>query len=570
MTLEAQLPDTSVEESPTIGRATWISTPERSLLAWYHRPESGEAKGVVVIAPPIGREQVISYRTMRILAIMLAEQGWAAVRFSWSHTGESEDLPAGATWSTEWLKDLETVRTWAANTTGFSDVNAIGLRIGASLLGDPRVTGFAQRIAWEPIAGKKFLRQHAALRRLSVPEIPRWDATSEEVIGALLTPENVADLERIVSPEPSESDTDGKLIVDKEPDPKVAKGVYAVVSLYARVPPESLQRLIDLLPDAPPQPLPQWQPADRARIWVPGFDTDVIEEIVSVGPDHLPAIFTYPLSGARTSEATLMFAASSEPRDGITGLWVRAARRLAANGIAVVRSERRGSGDLGRRHDLVDPNPFSASAIADAQNTARWLKEATGARITGTGLCAGAWLCGAAAAEAPIERVLMLNNVAWRTGLGYFEDLYRDLNPENVLKDIREGEKGEAPRTFKSKVKELVRNRGGYRLWLALGSLDKVNAPERVLELASRHATLDVYLGEDDFKLFTFEKGLPGLKRLQRAGRPVTVHRSDPMDHALLAPASRLRALRVIEEYFGIDTPDIDSAVVQETTKVTV
>lgn len=146
-----------------LGVASWIPLPDRSLYSWVHRPQNGEAKGAVVIAPPLAREQVISYRTLRMLAIELARQGWVAIRFAWTGTGESAEMPEGADPAALWKEDLAAVTEFAGTLVGTDRVHAIGLRAGAALLAATEAP-LQSRLLWEPVGGKIFLRQQSMLR----------------------------------------------------------------------------------------------------------------------------------------------------------------------------------------------------------------------------------------------------------------------------------------------------------------------------------------------------------------------------------------------------------------------
>lgn len=537
----------------THGEAGWITDNGRSIYAWTHRPENNESKGTVVIAPPLGREQVVSYRTLRVLAMMLAEQGWVAIRFAWSGTGESEDQPlephdAGLSWIVEnWLEDLSAVIDFAQRVGGHDKVHAVGLRMGAALLAESDSSRLGARLLWEPVGGSMFLRQHSTLRRLGLPDGPEPMPELTELGGLSLTAAQSNAVGRVSDPAALGDKLPAGSTIVKEADPKVAKKVYAAVSLWATTPPDSLQDLIERLPQAPLATLPHWTPKMVATLRVPGFSEPVVEEIVLVGPDEVPAVYTSPVGEIR-GPAAQFAAASAEPKDGATSLWVQAARRLAAKGIPAMRFERTGCGDLGHRDDLMDPNPYTAEAIRDSVNTAWWLLERTGRPATGIGLCAGAWLMAVTSDQAPLDRVVMINNVAWREQLGFYEQVYGNMVPAAGVAALRDMESVVSKPGFKTRVKEALRERGPYALWLALGRAGKVNAPEVVMEIGSRSAELLMYFCPEDSEMFAKDHGQAGLRRLRRAGRTVEVHQDLQLDHALLAEKSRRNALEIIED----------------------
>ncbi|MBZ5869591.1 hypothetical protein LAQ72_27485, partial [Escherichia coli] len=80
---------------------------------------------------------------------------------------------------------------------------------------------------------------------------------------------------------------------------------------------------------------------------------------------------------------------------------------------------------------------YTLEAIEDTENTAAWLHAKTGGSVTGIGLCVGAWLVSMASEHAPIDRVVMFNNVAWRSDADYFRRAFDEWNiaddPVDVL-----------------------------------------------------------------------------------------------------------------------------------------
>lgn len=538
-----------------LGEASWISSGNRSLYGWVHRPSGANAKGAVVIAPPLAREQVISYRTLRVLAITLAQQGWIAIRFGWSGTGESAPLPTNADPVELWQQDLQSVVALADRFVGPDRVHAIGLRAGAALLAaTPLEVG--KRLLWEPVGGRMFLRQHNMLRAMSLPDDPLVpSAEGTEINGAFFLPHQAASLSQVPNPTTNKPETlppGAEVIFESDPD--TGRKVHSVASIHAEVPLDSLQKLIDSLP-VPQASVPQhdWCPIRAATLAVEGTGSRIVEEIVDVGPDKLPGIYCRPLGNTTAApEAAFLVAASAEPKDGVTALWVTAARRLAARGVPVLRAERRGSGDLGVPEALVDPNPYTLEAVEDTENTAAWLRDKTGARITGIGLCVGAWLVGMASEHAPIDRVLMLNNVAWRPDTAPYERDYADLDRAGYLAEAPDAITSTP--TLKSKVKELLRKHGPYRLWRALGRRSIANVPEIVMDISSRQSELHMYFGPIDTGLFQAERGPEGLQNLRRSGRVITSHSVPLLDHALMAHRSREQSLAIIEGWFPCRT----------------
>ncbi|WP_045076436.1 hypothetical protein [Psychromicrobium lacuslunae] len=533
-----------------LGNATWIPSGERFLYSWVHQPSNGMVKGAVLIAPPLAREQVISYRTLRVLAIRLAEQGWLAIRFGWTGTGESAEMPAAADITEVWQQDLAAVADFAAGLVGTDNLHAIGLRAGAALLAASKID-FKSRLLWEPIGGKTFLRQHSMLRHVSLEEAPIPASLGTELGGTIYLPEQALALSAVPNPRKlaaSELPAGSQLVIEADQD--VAKSIYAVASVFATVPPTSIQNLIDLLPETTASmALPNWVALQTVQLSVPGFAGQIIEEILEIGPQKLPAVLSRPADDAETAAGSaILVAASAEPKDGVTSLWVLAARRLAAQGLATIRAERRGSGDLGNPEALRDPNPYTHQAVEDIENVAHYLAARFEGPVTGIGLCAGAWLVGMASQKSPLDKVVMLNNVAWRDRVDYYERIYSENNVEEMLADERRSAAGQETKTLKSRIKSMLRRFGPYRLWLWLGKKTLTNAPEVLMDASSRNAELLMYFGDADYGIFSMERGQQGLKRLRKADRKISMRVDAPLDHALLGHESRLKAIEIIEE----------------------
>lgn len=533
------------------GEATWIPSGGRSLSGWVHRPEGATSNGVVVLAPSIGREHVISYRSMRALAIVLARAGLVAVRFAWTGTGESAPLPGDADPVATWQDDLRAVARFARAVSGHDAVDAIGLRVGAALLGSVDGARWGRRILWEPVSGRAFVRHHRALRMLAVPEVPASTSATIDLGGVAFDFGQVDSLARLaVRSDPAERASASQLLTIIEADRNVAARLYAVPSAYATVPFAALDRLAADLPRRPERPLPGWVPTTVAthRTGGPaGAGDDVLEEIVEIGPDRLPAVLTRPVDGRpRRSLSALFVAASAEPKDGATGLWVAAARALALDGVTSLRVDRRGVGDLADESADRDPNPYTVTAIDDLRTAARWLAGERRDPIVGVGLCSGAWLLGMASATSPIDHVVMLNNAAWRDQPAFYDRVDRRERPEG-----RGGGATEPTRIRRLRLwaKRMLLTRAPYRLWLALAGLALVDAPEIVMEPSSRTSTLSLHFGAADYERFRIHRGHDGLRRLTPS-RSILLHRHEFLDHALLADTSRAAALAIIAEEF--------------------
>lgn len=550
------------------GEPTWLSSGSGSILAWVHGPEgAAPVRGAVVLAPPLAREQVISYRSMRVLAMMLAEQGWVAVRFAFRGTGESEDLPERSESIGSWLEDLDAALVLARAASGAEQVHGIGLRLGAALLATSDNAAWGMRLLWEPVGGREFVRLHSALRRLALLSSATLTYDGVELGGTFFTNLQANAVRRLSSVKKQALPT-GAAIVE-ETDRTTSRLLYATVSLHARVPLESLQALIARLPvPTTPWARPDWKPRLQALMKVEGESWPVVEELHTLGGRGIPAVLTRPATTAEAGmpfpgaigsatpprEAGLFIAASAEPKDGVTALWVQAGRRLAAHGTVSARVERIGCGDMGHRDDIRDPNPHTQEVIDGVVEASLWLASTTGLPITGIGLCSGAWSLAEAAPAGNLKRVLMINNIAWRRHQPYWATVHSKLPTDGDAGEIigPDEVKPDQGLGLKARIRDLLRNYGPYWLWLKLGQLHVTNVPEIVLEAASRTSSIELHLGQEDINIFQSDHGEIGLTRLLRAGRNISLMVHDDFDHALLTESSRRQTLAIIDDAFGV------------------
>ncbi|MDP3209803.1 MAG: hypothetical protein Q8M65_11690, partial [Rhodoglobus sp.] len=86
---------------------TWFGTEAEPTLGFLDLPESGTARGAVVICPPLGHEHVIAYRALRLLGQELAERDIAAFRFDYLGQGDASGESAVADAPDRWLRTIE-------------------------------------------------------------------------------------------------------------------------------------------------------------------------------------------------------------------------------------------------------------------------------------------------------------------------------------------------------------------------------------------------------------------------------------------------------------------------------
>ena len=540
------------------GQASFLTGDDHTIHAWFHGPSDNRVRGAVVIAPALAREEVVSHRSMRLVAARAAERGWLVIRLAWSGTSESGERPTGSDPVSVWHRDLELAYRTARELVGPElPVHGIGLRIGAAVLATSQLP-FDRRLLWEPVSGAVYMRQYTGLRRASGLDLPPVVEDGVEIGGAHFTDAEAAAIRAL--PDPRKLTAPG-LVPVREEDRSVAKKLYGVAAIYAKASPPAIAALVGRLEDSAPTTARRgewadvsgWEPVTSARFHVAEFGVDVAEELLELGPDRMPASYTHPVGRHGTGAgAALLAPPSADPKDGPTGLWTVQARRLAARGVPAMRIERHHCGDGAGLDEVKDINPYTGVGVADLDLGATWLRERTGENVTGAGLCVGGWLVAMAPPTSAMTSRVVLNNVAWRAAESYYDKLYRNWDVDAVLEQLRTMSDVEVNAGWRTRAKDRVRRRMPYLAWLVLGRRSIPNVPEVVMEYASRGAEVAFYFGPEDGLLFQQERGEEGLARLRRQGRRIKVAHVPALDHSLQAHASRLTALQIIDAALGL------------------
>ena len=540
----------------SLGQPTWVSSGGRSLAAWVHRPDDGLSRGAVVIVPSLGHEQVISYRAQRALAVNAARRGWVAVRFSWTGEGDSEglgtDLDAAAIWSA----DLGAARQLAAASSGHDEVDAIGFRFGAALAAGSEAP-FRSRILWAPTGGRAFLRHHATLRRISLPEEYTIESGGVELCRRYLPAEQAAAIRTIPDPAklPADGLPSGTCILDSDGDLAEAE-LFDAEHMQSRVPLGMLTSLLDRLSPGRNRALPMWTPQDLAVVADVDSSVLVQESMVDIGPFRIPGIYASPLGAARPSRAVLLVGDAAWPK-AITP-WAQLARRLAGRGIPTLRTDRRGIGDAGDVNRVREPNALNETGIADVAEAISWLSRRSDAPVTGIGLCSGGWLLARASARVRLDRAVMINNRAWRTSESRYERWIEDIQstPVGALAPESPNSSAAGERGPKAAIRAGINGSKGlvpYGARVALARLGIGETPEVVLASTRRSTGLVLVLGDEDYSGFEAMRGLDSEARLRSRGHTIDVIHDPRIDHALISQLGRSALIEVIDRLFTED-----------------
>lgn len=148
------------------------------LLGLYHAPEGAErARGAVVFCNPFGQEAIRSHRMYRVLADRVARAGFAALRFDYSSTGDSEgECTLGRIAS--WVDDIRAAEREILSRSGAGSVTWVGLRLGATLAllaADQTATRDRRLVLWDPVmSGSAYLEEMARAHVGFLSSVFRW------------------------------------------------------------------------------------------------------------------------------------------------------------------------------------------------------------------------------------------------------------------------------------------------------------------------------------------------------------------------------------------------------------
>jgi alpha-beta hydrolase superfamily lysophospholipase len=162
---------------------------EHSLFGWLHLP-SGRAprRTGVVLCHPFGQEFVLAHRAFHGFARLLADSGFATLRFDWWGTGDSHGDLEEVRLET-WMRDVGLAIRTVRERVHCDDVALVGMRLGATLAA---LAGAREQLAalvlWDPVVdGAAFLHELAVAhwrethRSGSPPE--KFDAPLAEASG---------------------------------------------------------------------------------------------------------------------------------------------------------------------------------------------------------------------------------------------------------------------------------------------------------------------------------------------------------------------------------------------------
>ena len=410
-------------------RHAWIASSGRALDVRIDEPAQG-AGGVLIVLPPLGREAVVAFRTLRYLCIDAAQRGLVAVYASLTGEGDSSTMDTHLDPSSVWREDAAAVVDWARQAAPNRPVHVVAVRAAAGLIGDLTPRPGERRILWEGVSGSAYVRYHSRVRRLSIPMTTEHGLV--ELPGQFFT-EQQADSVRTLAP-PADPLPDG-FVRWNESDPDVQIQLGLCSPHHVDIPYAAVRRLLQQIPVASPLPLPQDVREQEATVAGPD-NARVTERHVTL--EHgLTGILTIPHSPARAG--LVLTASGAELQSGPGSLWAKVARRLAAEGVMTLRADRRTLGDDTVVSVPHEARPYTADAVTDVANAIDYVRDVCGGPVAAAGVCAGAWAGLNAARLTALDLCVPVNPLTWVTEFSLFnEDYYEQLFRAEADVDARQ------------------------------------------------------------------------------------------------------------------------------------
>ena len=522
----------------------WFGPADSPLFGTVHVPSGGRARGGVVLCPPLGKEQVDSYRGMTLLAQKLCAQGLLVLRFDYRGTGDSwgdQDRPdAVAHWQRSIVEAVAYVRG-----CGVNDVGLVGLRVGALLACSVAAEcgPLTAMTLWDPVVrGRSYLHEQRALYSVSVTTDSDADPRVS-IIGAVLHPDSAADFSAL---DAAKTRTDAPVLVATRAERADTKPVRRVVETLSAQ--EHILTAHDdflepsdfevVIPTSDISYLATWTaskfPATPAAdVAVERRSLSVVEGIQEsieyLGAQQLFAIRSSSDLCLPGGPTVVLYPTANEHRVGPVRMWVELARLLPRFGVATVRFDRRGTGESGTVADTELTRLYSDVGNEDALTAVRQ-SGSTPDNVLVAGMCSGSWYSSFAARELGVRAAVLLNTLDWTTRRLEFVKRSSMHIEETGLK----ARALDRLHHWGVRTKNALQPRIPYALWIWLGRRGLIQVPEISLRILSdRRVQTRVLLSPSDTAWFEANRGPEGMRRLQRRSSVPTVTSFESGDHSL-------------------------------------
>ena len=553
---------------------TFFGPSESPLFGVVHLPVDNQIRGGVMICGSLGKEGMDSVRLHRILADGLARRGFGVLRFDYLGLGDSAYAQ---------LRD-DAVANWVASVghaldyltlIGAESATAIGIRAGCLILNEFLAQSHAvNRVVYldPPGTGRRYLREHTALFRLSVgDDAPTPGEVS--IIGGQLSDHAAAEFAalRMGANPVGAQGVDNVLLVGRpgETDKCVtalasAAGVDSIITsglsecarpreVLLPIPFAAVDSIIGWIDGNVPTHTRRAVPQYLTTVTMPaeGPDAvDVFERIERIEPNGLFAIRALPRRRSPARAKTVLFyVTSTDLHVGPTREWVELSRRIAAAGSQAVRWDPAGQGLSGQISRDRWRRVYSKADIIDSIAVARHACQDAG-ELEVVGICSGAWYAAQVARNIGAQSAILVNLQDWNwrvtpTLLSQWSLRKKALHA-NAASDTGGGPSESRTKRrliallnpARKRTKSFMHNHLPRYVLRVLSRVGLVFLPEDVLTtLAHRGTSVTLIASPEDAEQFTARGGRAALDRLRWTSQPPRLIATPTGDHAGNHPA---------------------------------
>ncbi|OBI48184.1 hypothetical protein A5705_16145 [Mycobacterium sp. E787] len=560
--------------SATTEVPTFFGPSDSPLFGVLHLPVDNQIRGGVVICGSLGKEGMDSVRLHRILGDSLARRGFGVLRFDYLGTGDSAYAQGRDDALADWVASVGHALDYL-NLIGAESATAIGVRAGCLILDE--YLSQSRRVNRAvyldpPGTGRRYLREHVALYRLSVGE-DAVTAGEVSIMGARFSDRTAAEFSalRLGADPVGAYGVDNLLLVGRpaETDKRItalaaAEGVDAVVAgglpecahplpVPLPIPFAAVDSIVDWIDGNVPARTHRAAPRYLTTVTMPaeGPDgADVFEKIERIGPSGLFAIRTLPRRrSSAPTKTVLFFTTSHDLHVGPVREWVELSRRIAAGGSQAVRWDKLGEGLSGRIRWAPWQRVYTRADVTDSVAVARHARRDAG-ELELVGICSGSWYAAQAARSIGAQSVILVNLVVWnwRVTPTLAEQLYfrNQAHNANAAREAAGGSFGSGwtarlgalVRSGRKRSKSFVHNHFPRYLLRVLSWVGLVFLPENVLATLARRGTgVTLIASPEDAEQFSARGGRAALDRLQGTLRPPRLIAVPTGDHSAHHPA---------------------------------
>ena len=578
----------------------WFESGSYSLLGHVHVPEPGRHRLGVLIVPPFGWESVCSYRPLRQLAGMFAENGFPTLRFDLPGTGDSSGGPQDTGLFDAWVASIGDAAEELRAATGVEEVAVLGIHLGATLAVISAVLGsnLHDLILWGPATtGRSLLRELRAFSNMELPEYstgqppPPPPFPGLEIAGFLITPETQQALEatdlstfpsrkgrRVLLLSRDDFPVDSKFFraVENSGCPvevKIGTGYAAMMAQPHEVDPpfETGHTIVDFLRRSPMTAGTLLANRPAARNSTKIARSDVVETAYLIERPTGPSfgVLAEPVhDGARSDLCVLLLNAGAIHHIGPNRMWVEAARRWATRGVTSLRLNVPGIGESEGESNLDIPGLYQEQLVEEVEAAMDSLRSGIGFRnFAAIGLCSGAfWAFHAAIRNREVRSAILLNPrlFFWDPEVDCRRTLRRAVKGLTDWTDWRRLARGKVPLRSISRAAEIAIDR--------LRHLPAQAQPPRQIpatELARAWAAIEK---NQSRVAFIFTEGEPLLCEMEEEGQlppqtnpRIRCHRVANSGHTFRPMWAQVAAHELIDREIDAIVRECPQSVLQQT-----